>query len=492
MHFANPAQETLDAITFGVVVHATSGRIMAHNAAAARLLGLSDHELMGLTSLDPRWQAIRDDGSELPGTEHPAMVTLRTGEPVSDFERGVRRPDGSLVWLLVSSRVRKQHPREVVVTFTDYTQRHSAERALLTARAADQVMLHASNDDDLLVEICDALLSVSGQQLAWIGVAVDDEQHSVETVAASGATRYLFDGMVSWAHDDPHGKGPAGTALRERRIVTVDDVATDQHFTPWAGRAALFGLGSVVSIPFEMKRQWAVLTIYARDAGAFDERNLAVFAALGHNLERALSTLQRRQRLETAFESTVTALVTLGEFRDPYTAGHQFRVAELSVAIGEQLELDAELLWSLRLGGLVHDIGKTSLPSEILVRPGRLDPLEFSLVQRHAADGEQILRAAQLPWPIPEIAAQHHERLDGSGYPNGLRGDDICLPARIVAVADVVEAMAHHRPYREALGLEAAITEIASRSGTLFDPDVVTATCQLFDNGYTWSTPPTT
>ena len=484
---ADTAQLTLDAIDVGVVVHGASGRVIAHNAAATQLLGLSDGQLIGLTSLDPCWRAIRDDGSELPGTEHPAMVTLRTGEPVTELRMGVRRPDGSLVWLLVSSRVRQADPREVVATFMDVSVERSAERALLTAHAAEQIILLARDEDELLQDICDALLAVGGHRLVWIGLANDDEQRSVSTLASAGAVDYLYDGIVSWSPYDGRGRGPIGTALRDHHVVVVDDVETDHRFARWSGRAASFGFGSVVAIPFMTEGRRAALTIYAADAKAFDERHLSVVASLGRNLEHALAGLHRRHRLAAASESTVTALATLSEVRDPYTSGHQYRVAELSVAIGEHLGLDSEMLWSLRMGGLVHDIGKTMVPAEILTRPGRLDPIEFMLVQRHTTVGEQVLRTADLPWPIPEIAAQHHERLDGSGYPQGLRGDAICLAARIVAVADVVEAMAHHRPYRAGLGVGIAVAEVVAGSGTLFDPDVVAATCHLFDDGYAWN-----
>ena len=483
----DPAQATLEAIDAGVVVFDELGRVIVLNDAAAALLGSSRDQLLGLSSMDPRSRAMRSDGSALAGADFPAMVTLRTGDPVTEFEMGVRRPDGSLVWLLVSSRLRQTDPREVVATFVDITMERSAERALLTTHTAEQVILRATDEHGLLQDICDALLRVGGHRLVWIGVAHDDDRRSVAALAASGAVEYLYDGIVSWAADDGRGRGPVGTALREQQVVVIDDVETDDRFTHWVHRAASFGFGSVVSIPFLTKGERAALTIYAGDAGAFDERHLAVLSSLGRNLEHALANLHRREQLDTAFESTVTALANLSELRDPYTSGHQDRVAELSVAIGERLGLDPEVLWLVRLGGLVHDIGKTIVPSDILTRPVKLDPVEFALVQRHTTVGEQVLRAAGLPWPIPEIAVQHHERLDGSGYPHGLRGDAICLPARIVAVADVVEAMAHHRPYRPGLGLDAAIGEVVAGSGALFDPDVVVATCQLFDDGYAWS-----
>jgi PAS domain S-box-containing protein len=424
---AGPDQGMLEAIDAGVIVQDASGRIIAHNAAAIDLLGLSSDQIHGRTPRDPCWRALRGDGTDLPGREHPAVVALRTGEPVTNFEMGVRRPDRSVVWLLVSSRLRRTGVREVVTTIVDVTAARSAERALITTRAAESTILRTGDKAQLPQAMCDAILTVGGHRLVWIAMANEHDHLSVTTVAAAGETDYLIDGIVCSSSTDPALCGPVGTALRDSLVIAVDDIESDPRFSSLTSRARDFGFASMVAIPFEFGR-CAVLAIYASDAGAFDQHNLTVMSSLGQNLGHALSNLERRQQLDTAFESTVTALATLSEVRDPYTSGHQDRVAELSVAIGERLGLGAFMLWSLRLGGLVHDIGKTMVPSEILTRPGRLDPTEFALVQRHTTVGEQVLRAAELPWPIPDIALQHHERLDGSGYPHGLTGDAICLP----------------------------------------------------------------
>lgn len=481
-------QGVLDAVDAGVIVHDDLGRIVAHNARAAELLGRGSHELLGASAGDPGAHAVRSDGSELACEDYPVMVALRTGEPVTDVELGVRRPDGTIVWLLASARPANTHPRQVVATLVDVSLERSAERALQTTRAAEQAILRASDADHLLHDICSSTLHAGGHELVAIVVANDDEERTISVVAAAGAVDYLYGGMATWSAEDPRGRGPFGTALREQHVVVVEDVETDPHFAVWRDRARSFGFGSSAAIPFRIGGQRAALGIYAGDARAFDGLSLDALSSLGQTLEHALANLRRRRQLETAYEAMVTSLSYLSEVRDPYTSGHQARVADLAVAIGERLGLGPEVLWSLRLGGLVHDIGKTMVPSEVLNRPGRLDPIEFALVQRHTTFGEDVLRAAELPWPIPEIAAQHHERIDGSGYPRGLRGDEICLPARIVAVADVVEAMAHHRPYRPGLGLAAAIGEITAGAGTAFDPDVVAATCALLDDGFEWGT----
>ena len=188
-------------------------------------------------------------------------------------------------------------------------------------------------------------------------------------------------------------------------------------------------------------------------------------------------------QLENAFMSTVHVATTLGEMRDPYTAGHQHRVAEIAVAVGAELGFDARRQEGLRVAGYLHDIGKIAIPSEILSKPGRLTPVEFDLIKAHSQAGRDVLKDVKFPWPVAEIALQHHERMDGSGYPQGLRGEAILLEARIMAVADVIEAMSSHRPYRPGLGIDKALAEIERGRGTAYDAEVVDASLRLFREG---------
>ncbi|MDQ7248200.1 HD domain-containing phosphohydrolase [Dongia sedimenti] len=186
------------------------------------------------------------------------------------------------------------------------------------------------------------------------------------------------------------------------------------------------------------------------------------------------------ERLERTVVGTLDMIAHVIELRDPYTAGHESRVGELAAAIGAEMGLDEAKQRGLRIAGAVHDVGKIRVPAEILTRPGKLSATEYHLVQEHAQSGYDILKAVDFPWPVAEVARQHHERLDGSGYPAGLKGDAIILEARIVAVADVVESMAAHRPYRPGLGIDRALAEIEAHAGTHYDPDAVAACLRLF------------
>ncbi len=185
-------------------------------------------------------------------------------------------------------------------------------------------------------------------------------------------------------------------------------------------------------------------------------------------------------QIERTFQQTVEMVMTLNDMRDPYTSGHERRVADIAVAIGAKLGLDGRETEGLRIAGFLHDIGKISIPAEILSKPSMLSIHEYALVKEHAQAGFDILKNVDFPWPVAQVALQHHERIDGSGYPNGLKGDAIMLGARIIAVADVIEAMATHRPYRPALGIDKALAEIERGRGSAYDSAVADACLKLF------------
>jgi PAS domain S-box-containing protein/putative nucleotidyltransferase with HDIG domain len=189
---------------------------------------------------------------------------------------------------------------------------------------------------------------------------------------------------------------------------------------------------------------------------------------------------QSVEDLRRTISATVQVIAHVVETRDAYTAGHQRRVANLARAIALEMHLPAHTIEGIRVAGVIHDIGKISVPAEILSKPGELRQKEFELIKDHPQTGYEILKDVEFPWPIAEIVVQHHERIDGSGYPRGLKGEEVLLEARIIAVADAVEAIASHRPYRPARGIEVALGEIEKNRGVLYDPDVVDTCIRLF------------
>jgi PAS domain S-box-containing protein len=189
---------------------------------------------------------------------------------------------------------------------------------------------------------------------------------------------------------------------------------------------------------------------------------------------------QNLHNLRKAIEGSIELTALMVEAKDPYTAGHQRRVSILSCAIAKEMDLSEEQIQGTKIAGLIHDLGKISIPSEILSKPGRITDIEFSLIKNHPQIGYNILKTTKFPWPIKQIVLQHHERMDGSGYPSGLSGEKILIEARILSVADVVEAISSHRPYRPALGIDKALEEISKNRGILYDPKVVDACLNLF------------
>lgn len=187
------------------------------------------------------------------------------------------------------------------------------------------------------------------------------------------------------------------------------------------------------------------------------------------------------EKLQKTVAGTIDTIALIAEVRDPYTAGHQRRVAKLACAIANEMGFSKEQIETIRVAGILHDIGKVNVPSEILSKPGKLSEIEYNLVKIHPQKGHEILKTLELPWAICPIVLQHHERMNGSGYPNGMSGQDISLEARVLAVADVIEAISSYRPYRQSLGTEKALKEISQNKGILYDADVVDATMRLIN-----------
>ena len=221
-----------------------------------------------------------------------------------------------------------------------------------------------------------------------------------------------------------------------------------------------------------------------------DGRPVEIMGVLHDVADRKRAEGQLKQsfeKLEEALDGTIQVITSAVETRDPYTAGHQRRVTQLACAIAKEMSLSSEQIKAVRTSGLVHDLGKISVPIEILSKAGKLSEIEFAIIKTHSQSGYDILKTVEFPWPIAKIVLQHHEKVNGSGYPLGIKGEEILLEARILTVADVVEAMSSNRPYRPALGITEALKEISKNRGLLYDPNAVDACLRLFaDKGFTF------
>ena len=192
---------------------------------------------------------------------------------------------------------------------------------------------------------------------------------------------------------------------------------------------------------------------------------------------------QSFEKLRRAQDQTVVALASASEIRDPYTSGHQQRVTKLACSIAENMNLTENFIEGLRIAGLLHDIGKISVPAEILSKPGKITQDEYNIIKQHCQIGYEILKGIEFPWPVAQIVLQHHERINGSGYPQGIAGEEILLESKILSVADVIEAMSSHRPYRPGLGIDKALDEVMRNKSTFFDPVVADTCWDLFSTG---------
>ena len=233
----------------------------------------------------------------------------------------------------------------------------------------------------------------------------------------------------------------------------------------WQGETMYFS-GSANAISRDSKGQPLVVVM--------------IYTDITEQKKTELELKQSMLRLRKNLAGTIQAMAMTVETRDPYTAGHQRKTADIARNIAQEMGLPQKQVDGIRMAGVIHDLGKISIPAEILSKPGKICQPEYSLIQFHPQTGYDILKGIDFRWPVAEIVRQHHERMDGSGYPNGLTGDHILLEARIIGVADVIEAMSSHRPYRPALGVTRAFHEIRQNRGRLYDPNVVDATVRLF------------
>jgi PAS domain S-box-containing protein/putative nucleotidyltransferase with HDIG domain len=357
-------------------------------------------------------------------------------------EKRYVRPDGQVVWAALTivqlPRNGSGNSARHLTLVEDITEKRAARAALLRSEAHTRAVVENAPVVLWAIDREGTFTLSVGKALAGIGLRPD------EVVGQSVFDLYRDYPVVI--------DGVRASLAGETRSWELDlgDVVFDSRTEPMCDEAG--EVVGVIGIAVDVTERRTAETDRVRTAAALRRTLASAVAALG---------------------STISS-------RDPYTAGHQERVTKLAIAIAVKLGLDEAAIETLRFAGELHDIGKISVPTEILNKPGRLSAAEFALIKHHAAAGYEIVREIEFDQPIADIVHQHHERLDGSGYPRGLTGDETLLEAKVLAVADVVEAMASHRPYRPARGIDAALTEIEARRGSLYDPAVADACLELF------------
>ncbi len=477
--------EFLATTSVGVVLYDKRGVIVDCNDAVARQIRCSREELLGRSVYEAQWDAVGRDGKLFEFADMPGASTFATGEPTANAILGVNIADGSRKWFTVNvcAAVVDGAIRGVISSYVDLTDQVVKEQLLELLTEVNRSLTLATDENGFLANVCAAFFAVGGYALAY--VASSDPDRTGRTIAASAGATDVLERTVSGALVvDDRGATVVDEALRTGVAQVRPNLAAGAPTADHRDPAVAAGLQSAVALPFLLGRRPAALVVYARHPFAFTEPVVDGPAHIAREIELASAHVASMNQLERSLDGTIAALARMTENRDPYTAGHQLGVGRLGEAIARELGLDETMARLIRQSGVVHDVGKISIPAEILTRPGRLNQLEFSLIKKHPEVGADILTEASLPWPIAEVARQHHERVDGSGYPDGLVGSAISLPARIIAVADVIEAMTHHRPYRAGLGLEVALDEVRSGGGRLYDAEVVAACLAVFASGY--------
>ncbi len=461
------------------------------------MLGYGEEELEA--TLEEWGQRIHPDEREATLAELNAHLENRT--PHFDNVHRLRHKDGHYLWVESRGKVVTDttgRPIRAVGTLVDITERKSAEeavrranRALTTLSQCNEALVRSVEEQELLSNICRLLINTGGYRLAWVCFASAGER--MEAVAHAG-WEPGYETLLG-AQNQAGPAHPMAVAITSGTTQVIRRLENHSPHGGWQSALVQYGCHALTALPLRMGELiLGALGVCACDPGAFASQEIGLMEELAGDLAYGVQTLRTRlerdqahQALRAVLFQTIQAVALTVEKRDPYTAGHQQRVAELAAAIATDLRLDPERIEGIRLGGLVHDIGKIQVPAEILTNPGRLTDVEVGLIRCHPQVGYEIMSGVQFPWPIKEMILQHHERLDGSGYPAGLKGDQIVLEARILAVADVVEAITSHRPYRASLGHEVAMEEIASGRGTIYDAEAVDSCLRLFgEKGFRW------
>jgi putative nucleotidyltransferase with HDIG domain/PAS domain S-box-containing protein len=500
--FDRVIREMLRSIDQGIILTDREGRVRFLNRAAEDLIGCTGERAAG-ESID-RILPADGNGQDGNGT-HPVKMALCRGTeaagksdampvsakgesqaisfqvtPVHDDQGAVR---GTVV--VCSKRAVPGNTDGDISRRLDHLQRH--QRAIVKLSTHPVVV---SGDFHRATQQITEIVA-EAMEVERVGIWLLDENKGTlccENLFERTPHRHS-DGLILKVVDFPH----YFRALRSGRVVDACDARHDPRTREFARQYLLPNdIESMLDAAIRVSGKLVGVVCHeqVRDRRSWSAEEIAFAGEVADQVVQAIQNGQRRhsrealrnslEKVKNLLEQTVNVLASTVEMRDPYTAGHQRRVAVLASAIAREMGLSEERIEGLRMAALIHDIGKIHVPAEILSKPGSLTPIEERLIQTHPQAGHDVLQKVEFPWPVARIVKQHHERWDGSGFPEGLSGEEILLEARILGVADAVEAMSSHRPYRAARGIPEALKIISEQSGILFDPDVVKACLNLF------------
>ena len=422
------------------------GMFVSVNPGFTRLTGYTEDETIGRTAPACNiWDRIED--------RERLVAALQRDGSVTDFEAAFRIKGDAIRYGLMSASIIDLNDVPHILNITrDVTDHRKAQDAL--RESENKYRLLADNAKDVIFVLDMALLFtyISPSVQTLLGYDPDEVlAQSTDDILTPDSRSVVMETFTEVMNNEQSGQKELSRTLQ---LHTVKKDGT--------------------TVPVEVKLS------FIRDEHEEPVGILGVTRDISERVEAEERLKDTLKRLRKAVGATVQVMGTAVESRDPYTAGHQRRVADLARTIATEMGLPRDQIDAIRMAGAIHDIGKLSIPAELLAKPTKLTDTEFSLIKQHPEKGYDMLKNVESPWPLAEIIYQHHERMDGSGYPRQLKGEEILMEARILAVADVVEAMASHRPYRPTLGPEVALNEIISNRGTRYDADVVDACIRLF------------
>ena len=478
-------------------------------------LNLTDHTvnrslehdcIYGYDSLQPSWTLeksldfmVSEDRDEALRTFNEAIKN----ETDWDFEWRINRIDGKqrCIWAHGSYRCSVEGDNmscHMIGVVQDITDRKQAERtlsrinrALITLSAGNFALIKATSELELLQSVTKVIVEKGGYTLAIVAYANFQPDKIITPMAWFGiGEEQIWANCLNWTNEE-YSKLPIVEAIHSKKTQICNDITSDPAFDPWRKVISLQnGCTANIALPlFHDNVVFGGLSIYGDKTDTFDEEELKLLEELASALSYGIITLRARVdraqqtiALQQSLEQSIQVIAGTIEARDPYTAGHQRRVGELAIAIAQEMGLPKQQINGIHLAAIIHDLGKIHIPAEILSKPGKLTELEYMMLKTHPQAGYDILKDVKFPWPIAEIVWQHHEKINGSGYPQGLKGDEILLEAKIISVADVVESILSHRPYRPSLGINFSLNEIKRGRGTLYDPAVVDACLNIIEN----------
>ena len=425
-----------------------NGTIMMHNKQALELFGfelsedLRGKNIMNMVAPENYKEVLEN------------MEKLQKSEVIRNLELISYKKDGRPFYLEISSSMlfgEAGKPKSIMAVFKDVTDRKQAEDKLKESEAKYRAVIEAAVDQIFVIDSEMKILSMNSFAAGFF-------HKNPEDMIGKSLTE-IFPEQIA-----------ASTSANIRKVFETGTNTIIEEILTF-GDKNMWNSTSLSPMKDLNGKVIAVIGI-VRDitAGKQSEENL----------------ITSHQKTKKTLNDAINTMAKIVEMRDPYTAGHQQRVAELATAIAREIGCGDEQVNQIRMAATIHDIGKIYVPSDILSKPGKITDNEFNLIKSHAQGGYDIVKSMDFPCSIAQSILQHHELLDGSGYPNSLKGEEICLEARILSVSDVVEAMSSHRPYRPALGIDKALGEISQNKGKLYDPDVVDACVRLFkEKGFT-------